>query len=125
MASIIVVTGPSTGRFYPVVHRPVLIGRDEAADLQILDEQVSRKHLQIKYDKSDARYYAVDLQSANGVFLNGTRLSRPTPLMDNDRLQIGGSELMFTLTDFPDPESAMNHAKKAGQRGKSTLTRKT
>jgi pSer/pThr/pTyr-binding forkhead associated (FHA) protein len=125
MASILVIAGPSEGRFYPLARRPIVVGRDEAVDLQILDDTVSRKHLQIKFDKDAGRYIAIDMKSANGVFINGSRLSADTPLVNDDVIQIGSSHLLFTLEDFSDPESAMNHIKKAGQRQKSTLVRKS
>jgi hypothetical protein len=51
MASIIIATGPQKGDYYPLGHRTNVIGRDEALPIQVLDEHVSRKHMQISFDK--------------------------------------------------------------------------
>ena len=46
MASITVVSGESTGDYYPLAKRTMVIGRDEAVPIQVKDDRVSRKHLQ-------------------------------------------------------------------------------
>jgi len=69
MASIIVITGPQEGDYYPLGHRTNVIGRDEALPIQILDERVSRKHMRICFDKDKNQYSAIDMNSKHGVFL--------------------------------------------------------
>lgn len=123
MPSIIIVAGSNEGDYYPLGKRTMVAGRDEAVPIQIVDELVSRKHLQIRFDQGDSRYRALDMKSANGVFVNGRQITSETVLEDGDMIQIGNSKLMFTNQDFPDRESAMAHYKKQGERGKSTLIR--
>ena len=123
MASIIITSGPNEGDYYPLGKRTMVAGRDEACPIQIVDELVSRKHLQVRFEPANGRYRALDMRSANGVFVNGRRISQETELEDGDFIEIGKSRLMFTIEDFPDRESAMAHFHKQGERGKSTLIR--
>jgi pSer/pThr/pTyr-binding forkhead associated (FHA) protein len=121
MASIIIATGPQKGDYYPLGHRTNVIGRDEALPIQVLDEHVSRKHMQICFDKDDAQYYALDMKSKHGVFINGRKISDQTPLADGDQIGIGQTTLLFTLKDFEDRESALSHFKKVGERIRPTV----
>jgi pSer/pThr/pTyr-binding forkhead associated (FHA) protein len=121
MASIIVIAGPQKGDYYPLGQRTNVLGRAEANPIQILGERVSRKHLQIHFDPSNQRYYALDMKSKHGVFINGRRIRAETPLSDGDQIRIGDTSLLFTTQDFPDHESALSHFKKVGERIRTTL----
>ena len=116
MASLIVISGANEGDYYPLGQRTNVIGRDQAVPIQIVDEHVSRKHMQIRFERADERYYAVDMKSKHGVFINGRRISEEAALNDGDKILIGETTLLFTLEDFDDRESALSHFKKAGER---------
>jgi pSer/pThr/pTyr-binding forkhead associated (FHA) protein len=116
MASIIVTSGPQKGDYYPLGQRTNVIGRDEALPVQILDELVSRKHLQIRFDKDKKRYYAFDMKSKHGVLINGRKISNETILADGDKINIGRTTLLFADKDFDNRESALSHFKKVGER---------
>ena len=121
MASIIIMSGPKKGDYYPLGHRTNVIGRDEALLIQILDEHVSRKHMQIRYDQEKGQYFAFDMKSKHGVFINGRRIDAETALADNDQIYIGQTDLLFTEKDFADRESALSHFKKVGERFRPTV----
>ena len=121
MASIIVTSGNGTGNYYPLGHRTNVIGRDEGVPIQLLDEHISRKHLRIRYDKEKDQYFALDMKSRHGVFINGQRILTEVPLADDDSIDLGAVTLIFTTTDFPDRESALAYQKKAGERIRRTL----
>ncbi len=123
MASILVVTGPNQGDYYPLGHRTIVVGRDEGCPIQIVDERVSRKHVQIRFDQADDRYHALDMKSGNGTLVNDRRISEAVSLADGDVIAIGVSELMFMAVDFPDRETAFEHYRKRGERTKSTVIR--
>jgi len=123
MPSIIVVAGPNEGDYYPLGKRPMVVGRDEGCPVQITDELVSRKHLQVRLDEKSGKYLAFDMKSANGVFVNGRKIDAETELADGDMMELGKSKIMFTMAEFKDRESAMSHYRKRGERGKSTLIR--
>jgi pSer/pThr/pTyr-binding forkhead associated (FHA) protein len=120
MASIIVVSGPNEGDYYPLAGEKVVIGRDEECEIQIVDDLVSREHVSITC-AGDDRYQASDLNSSNGSLINGSRITTDVPLADGDRIDIGSSRLMFSLREFPDRKSAWDYYKLAGEEGRSTL----
>jgi len=70
--------------------RPLTIGREERNDLQLFDGRVSRFHARIDY--ADGQYSIVDLNSSNGVFVNGIRLGTEPDrkaLHQGDQVEIG------------------------------------
>ena len=116
MGSIIVTSGKQKGEYLPLGRRTSVIGRDESICLQVLDAMVSRKHLRIWFDKAMNRYYADDLQSKHGVFVNGGKITESASLTDGDEILIGETMLLYTDKDFDSRESALEHYKKRGQR---------
>lgn len=116
MASIIIISEIQGGDYYPLGHRTNVVGRDEALPIQILDERVSRKHLQIRFDQNEERYCALDMKSKHGVFINGRKINDEVVLADGDQIRIGDTTFLFTDKDFDDRESALSHFKKVGER---------
>ena len=121
MASIIIVDGSNKGNYYPLGHRTNVIGRDEAVPIQILDDKVSRKHMQIRFN-AENNFSAVDMSSKHCVLVNGVKITDEVKLNDNDYITVGTTTLMFTLKDFDSRENALLHYKKAGQRNLPTIT---
>jgi len=73
--------------------RPVtVVGRSAEADLRLADTGVSRSHAELRVEGDGVR--VVDLQSTNGTLVNGRRI-RDAVLSDGDRLDIGGTSLVF------------------------------
>ncbi len=68
--------------------------------LQVHDSEVSRRHAEIRYDGT--RCVVADLGSSNGTYVNGTRLEGERQLSTNDKLQVGGTLMLFT-----DPEEQL------------------
>ena len=120
MASIFVMTGTQKGDYYPLGRRTNVIGRDEALLIQILDDRVSRKHMRIGFDADKDQYYAADMHSRHGIFINGSKIAGETILNDGDHITIGGTSLLFTVKDFADRESALSHFKRVGERDRPT-----
>jgi pSer/pThr/pTyr-binding forkhead associated (FHA) protein len=116
------VSGPNKGDYYPLGHRPNVIGRDEAVPIQIVDPNVSRKHMQIRFDNDKGKYYAIDMSSKHGVFINGVKIDNEAALADNDYIGIGTTILLFTLKDFTDRENALSHFKKVSERKHPTIS---
>jgi len=116
MGSVIVTSGKQKGEYLPLGRRTSVIGRDEAISLQVLDALVSRKHLRIWFDKVTNKYYADDMQSKHGVFVNGGKIIESAALTDGDEILIGETMLLYTDKDFDSRESALEHYKKQGQR---------
>ena len=71
---------------------PFTIGR-KSDNLLVLDyEHVSRRHAELR--REEGHWYLFDSGSANGVFVNGRRISG-TPLEHEDKIDIGPFHLQF------------------------------
>ena len=68
------------------------IGRGKDCDIQLADPNVSRRHAEIRQE--GAAYWAVDLDSTNGMEVNGRRQKR-AKLRQGDRITLGSTELVF------------------------------
>lgn len=124
MPTLLMTAGPAQGQYFPLhKSRLITVGRDDQCNIQIVDDQVSRRHLQIRFEQEEDRHYAVDMRSANGVFVNGWRITHDTGLQDGDVIQVGQSTLCYSTTDFPDAESAWEHYKKTGEWKRSTIVK--
>ena len=120
MASIIITTGNQQGEFLPLGRRISVIGRAENLPFQIRDDLVSRKHLRIRFEGETGDYFAEDMGSHNGVYINNKRIEEKTRLAEGDMILIGTTLLMFTQKDFDDKDSALLHYKKAGEQMRVT-----
>jgi pSer/pThr/pTyr-binding forkhead associated (FHA) protein len=120
MGSLFIISGDHKGDYYPLGIRTNVVGRDEALPIQVLDDSVSRKHLQIRYDKQKGQYLALDMKSKHGVFINDRKITEETALVDDDEILIGQTTLLFTEKNFEDWESALSHFKKIGERMRPT-----
>ena len=94
MPSLLIVQSDGT-RLEPFEIRsfPLIVGRSEDADLRLNDSSVSRMHAVI--DRTGAGFSVEDLDSVNGVWLNGDRVMGRTDLENRDRLMIGDFEIIF------------------------------
>ena len=81
-----IVEGPGAGTQFDV-SRPLVIGRDDTADLVIEDSQASRRHARIEPTAHGA--IVEDLQSTNGTFINDSELHGRAELGPDDELLIG------------------------------------
>jgi len=69
-----------------------VIGRGSEADLQLLDQGISRRHLDIQYDGTFATAY--DLGSTNGTTINGHEVGSQV-LRHGDVIRVGHTRLVF------------------------------
>ena len=73
--------------------RRVLLGRSRECDIQVEDANVSRRHAELRQEGSS--YWIVDLDSTNGVEVNGERVKR-AKLSSGDSFTVGSTEITFT-----------------------------
>ena len=73
-------------------------GRDSSANVTLADPLVSRIHARLRVQHS-GQVIIEDLHSSNGVFVNGSKVSRPSvELCEGDRLLLGTTEVsVFSL----------------------------
>ena len=116
MATLIVTTGPSEGKTYPSETSSLIsVGRDDQCSFQLVDDEVSRRHLQIRFDSDKRVHFAVDMRSANGVFVNGARITADHQLDEGDVIRIGQSELRYTEDNVTDIDLALGDYKKTDE----------
>jgi len=71
----------------------VSIGRASDCSIPIKDRYLSRKHAEII--AVGAAWVLKDLGSANGTYLNGSRVERDETLKPGDRIRLGDTEIVF------------------------------
>ncbi len=71
------------------------IGRSRQCDIVISDPNVSRRHAEIR--PRGGSWVLTDLNSTNGVSLNGRRIDRPEVLEPGDEIELGTSVTTFEL----------------------------
>ncbi|MDJ0819174.1 MAG: transglycosylase SLT domain-containing protein [Desulfobacterales bacterium] len=74
---------------------PFRCGRDPSCEVRLSDTAVSRFHAEIWF--SDGQWWILDLQSANGSFLDGKQVER-APILTLARLQLGDDGPVLRLT---------------------------
>jgi pSer/pThr/pTyr-binding forkhead associated (FHA) protein len=90
--SLQLVHGPGAPRQFLLSREEVLLGRSSEADIQIESTELSRKHLALR--REHGQYSVHDLDSRNGVYLNGVRIHSAT-LFEGDNLHIGSVVMVF------------------------------
>jgi predicted component of type VI protein secretion system len=82
--------GPKPGQVFDLIGSTMTLGRDELADIIIVDPEVSRQHLQLR--ETETGYQLKDLGSTNGTFVNGRRLTdEPVDLEPGQEIGLGSS----------------------------------
>lgn len=75
----------------------VSIGRASDCSIPIKDRYLSRKHAEIVADGGS--WILKDCGSANGTYLNGSRVERDHPLRTGDRIRLGDTEIVFETAE--------------------------
>ncbi len=83
---IVLLRGKVLGRAWPCRDR-LIIGRDPRAEITVADDSVSRRHARVERG-DDGSWWIVDLDSRNGVYLNGHSVQRAA-MRPGDRIHIG------------------------------------
>jgi hypothetical protein len=101
-------------REVPIGTEPLLVGRAASSDIVLQSEEVSRSHCRLV--PGDAGLTVIDLQSTNGTFLVGHRLTAPTVVPQGAELRIGPYTLVClpAVTSAPNTEATLNRRRGAG-----------
>jgi len=106
-ARLVVVSQNFFGKTFPLDKAALVIGRTEENDIVLDHRSVSRHHAKIVREKG--RYTIVDLQSANGVRVNGEEYGK-VELRRGDIIDLGHVRLRFVDPDedfVPDRDVTM------------------
>ena len=91
-------SGNQVGRRLMLADDSITLGRAPEATILLRDPLVSRLHLSVDFNPDDSGYIIRDLESSNGTFLNGIRITEAT-LKDSDKILIGNTILRFGWSD--------------------------
>lgn len=83
------------------IHEDTLVGRHQSCHLVLQSSEISRRHAAF-YIKDQALWLE-DLQSSNGTYINGNKITEPTLLKDQDLIQF--ASLKFILNESKSEEN--------------------
>ena len=92
VAQLVLLTSNQAGTFYSIDRTPMIIGRTSENDIVIDHKSISRNHAKISF--ANGIYSVTDMQSANGVRINGEPYDNMS-LRKGDTLDLGHVRLRF------------------------------
>lgn len=95
---IYVTKGKEQGRVYKIDKTVMTIGREEKNDIILDDTKISRFHASL-ICQSNGSFMLKDEKSSNGTVLNGNRMiaNQLYPLRQGDKIQLGKTQLVFSI----------------------------
>ena len=120
-ARLVVISQNFFGLVFPLDKAAVVIGRTDENDVVINHRSVSRHHAKIVREKT--RYTIVDLQSANGVRVNGEEYGK-VELRRGDLVDLGHVRMRFVDPDeeyVPDRDATTLVPMPSEKRGKGLI----
>ncbi len=98
-------SGHSSSSPFKVTKDSIWLGRDPNGDIvfESTAVMVSRRHAEIR--QTNGNFIVYDNGSFNGTLVNGQRISAPTPIYHNDKIELGmgGPLLRFVAPSLVDP----------------------
>jgi hypothetical protein len=92
-ASLQCLIGADVGRTFALAEASTGLGRGKDVAVRLRDIAVSRHHARIRHH--EGAFLLEDLDSPNGLFLNGKPVKTPTPLHEGDVIELGRTLLRF------------------------------
>ena len=101
---LVTTAGPESGKRVEIGATPVTIGRDARQTLVFDDTKLSRVHARVSLVNGEV--VAEDLNSTNGTFVDGTRITGPVPLREGQVLRMGGQLITYERRNRRDIDRA-------------------
>lgn len=89
--TLTVKSGSGRGNTYDLPEGEVVIGRDPSCFVSLDDGKVSSQHLRLSH--ANGTWFALDLGSTNGSYLNGQKIVGQRELSNGDEIRIGDTVL--------------------------------
>ena len=105
--------GPSKGIRYAIRTPLAQVGRGANNDVRLTDESVSEIHA--KLDRRDDGWYVLDMNSTNGTYASGSRVTGERRLEGTPDVRFGGVKLRFVPAGTEVDERT---ARPSGERGR-------
>jgi class 3 adenylate cyclase len=116
---LVVLNGVARGTSFVLGDVPAVVGRSPEAHLRIADPWISSMHAM--FERRDDGLWVVDLESRNGVFVEGERVSEAR-VPDGTVVRLGRTEIRFIVAN-PETEDAPAALEPApGAQGNSDTT---
>lgn len=112
-----VTSGPAAGQSFEV-EQELVIGRDEA-DVTIQDPEISRRHALVRVEAGGV--VVQDLDSRNGTFVNGSRITSPVTLTASGTIRLGQSDIDVEITPVEET-SAVGETPAVGETSVAGIT---
>ncbi|MGZ3458331.1 MAG: FHA domain-containing protein [Archangium sp.] len=102
-AALLCLTGADVGRSFALAEASTELGRGLEVAVRLRDIAVSRRHARIRHQ--EGAFLLEDLDSPNGIYLNGRRVAAPSPLHEGDVIELGRTLLRFQapIAEPPSP----------------------
>jgi len=81
-----VIEGKYANQHWVINEDEIIIGRDDVCTIVIPERQISRQHIRIV--RTESVYQVEDLESRNGTWVNGQKLTGKRDLYDGDEIHI-------------------------------------
>jgi two-component system, cell cycle response regulator len=96
-AYLVVLAGSAVGEMYKLEEERTIIGRGGKAQIQLIDDGISREHAEIVVQGGEVTLH--DMGSTNGTFCNGVKVDTKS-LADGDKILVGSTTILkFTYHD--------------------------
>ena len=89
--------GPTKGTRFPIRSVLTHIGRGAHNDVRLADDSVSETHA--KLQRREDGWYVVDIDSTNGTYVGGTRITGERRLDGTPDVRFGGMKMRFSRAD--------------------------
>jgi hypothetical protein len=86
---LVITSGTKNGAEFPLGHDEITIGRSSDSAIIIRDDYTSTHHARLM--QWNGRWMLQDLDSTNGTFLNGSRVTVPTPIPLGATVKVGAT----------------------------------
>jgi diguanylate cyclase (GGDEF)-like protein len=104
-ALLTMLNGLNAGQVFRLDKSETIIGRAKEVGVRVDDVGISRQHARIVRTQ-DGHFVLEDLESTNGVFINGRKIDR-AELATSDRVQIGPNAILrFAVLDAQEEDLA-------------------
>jgi serine phosphatase RsbU (regulator of sigma subunit) len=78
---------------FPLTKDVISIGRSKRNDLVLPDQWLSRHHAEVR--RENGGHFIKDLDSRNGTYVNGLKISEQVPLQNGDIVTLGDQQIKF------------------------------
>jgi hypothetical protein len=99
------ITAELNGQSFTGTGMSIVVGRQPGCQIQINNNNISRQHARIT--NANGQWMVEDLNSSNGTYVNGQRITGSYPIRPGDRLGLGKYEFLFN-TDTPMGQTAID-----------------